>query len=119
MRDIVKKDFFYASTALVGLGLLYKVPQSHSVKIRTHSVVLLWTSSPSQRPLPDNTHHSQQTDIYARGGIRTRNPSKRAAYALDRADTGTGKISYHIVENTHTAKMTLVPVRLNIFHSTL
>ena len=32
--------------------------------------------SPSQRPLPDNT---QQTNIHAPGGIRTRNPSRRAA----------------------------------------
>jgi hypothetical protein len=32
---------------------------------------------PSQRPLP-NTQHSQQTDIRASGGIRTRNPSKQA-----------------------------------------
>ena len=29
--------------------------------------------------LPDNTQHSQETDIQADGGIRTRNPSKRAA----------------------------------------
>jgi hypothetical protein len=34
---------------------------------------------PSQRPLPDNTQHSQETDIHAPGGIRTHNPSKRAA----------------------------------------
>ena len=27
----------------------------------------------------DNTQHSQETDIHALGGIRTRNPSKRAA----------------------------------------
>jgi hypothetical protein len=27
--------------------------------------------SPSQRPLPDNTQHSQQTDIHAPSGIRT------------------------------------------------
>ena len=32
-----------------------------------------------QRPLPDNTQHSQQTDIYAPGGIRTHNLSRRAA----------------------------------------
>ena len=38
--------------------------------------------SPSQRPLPDNTQHSQQTDIHVPGGIRTRNPSKRAAVNL-------------------------------------
>jgi len=35
--------------------------------------------SPSPRPLPDSTQHSQEADIYASGGIRTRNPSKRAA----------------------------------------
>jgi hypothetical protein len=32
-----------------------------------------------ERPLPDNTQHSQETDIHALGGIRTRNPCKRAA----------------------------------------
>jgi hypothetical protein len=35
--------------------------------------------SPTQRPLSDNTEHSQQTDIHASGGIRIPNPSKRAA----------------------------------------
>jgi len=35
--------------------------------------------SPSQRPVPDNTQHSTQTDIHAPGGIQTHNPSKRAA----------------------------------------
>jgi len=34
--------------------------------------------SPTQRHLPDNTQHLQETDFYVRGGIRTRNPSKRA-----------------------------------------
>jgi len=38
-------------------------------------------SSP-QRPLPDNTQHSQETDIHAPGGIRTRNLSRRAASVL-------------------------------------
>jgi hypothetical protein len=33
----------------------------------------------SQRPLPDNTQQSQETDTHAPGGIRTRNPSKQAA----------------------------------------
>jgi hypothetical protein len=32
---------------------------------------------PSQRPLPDNTQHSQETDIHAPAGIRTHNASKR------------------------------------------
>ena len=33
---------------------------------------------PTQIPLPDNTQHSQETDIYAPGWIRTHDPSKRA-----------------------------------------
>ena len=36
-------------------------------------------NSPTKRPVPDNTQHSQQTHIHAPGGIRTRNPNKRAA----------------------------------------
>jgi len=35
--------------------------------------------SPTQRPLRDNTQHSQETDIPAPGGVRTHNPSKREA----------------------------------------
>jgi hypothetical protein len=49
---------------------------------------MLWEDSsgrvinPSQRPLPDNTQHSQQKNIYAPGGIRTHNLSRRAAEDL-------------------------------------
>jgi len=42
--------------------------------------------SPTQRPLPENTQHSQETDFHAPGGIRTHNPRRRAA--ADRAATG-------------------------------
>jgi hypothetical protein len=35
--------------------------------------------SSSQRPLPDNTRHSQQTNIHAPGGSRTHDLSRRAA----------------------------------------
>jgi hypothetical protein len=38
--------------------------------------------SSSQRPLPENTRHSQQTDIHAPAGIRTHNLSRRAARDL-------------------------------------
>jgi len=38
--------------------------------------------SSSQRPLPDNTRHSQQTNIHAPGGIRTHDLSRRAAADL-------------------------------------
>jgi len=47
-----------------------------------------------ERSLPDNTQHSQQTDIHALGGIRTHNPSKRSAtdQRLRSRATGTGTI---------------------------
>ena len=35
-----------------------------------------------RRRLPDNTQHSQQTDMYGRGGIRTRSLSRRVAADL-------------------------------------
>jgi hypothetical protein len=35
--------------------------------------------SPLQRPLSDDTQHSQETGIHVPSGIRTRNPSKRTA----------------------------------------
>ena len=38
--------------------------------------------SSSQRPLPDNTQQSQQTDIHSPGGIRTHNLSRRAVTDL-------------------------------------
>jgi len=38
--------------------------------------------SSSQRPLPDSTQHSQQTDIHAPGEIRTHDLSRRAAVDL-------------------------------------
>jgi hypothetical protein len=48
------------------------------------SVWLLWTSDqPIQRPLPDNTQHSQERGIHVPGGIRTRNLSRRAAADLN------------------------------------
>ena len=48
-----------------------------------HSVGLLDSSEqmigPSQRPLPDNTQHPQQTNIHDSGGIRNRSQNKRKA----------------------------------------
>src|SRR5215471_11985898 len=46
----------------------------HSRKVSSGRVI-----SSSQRPLPDNTRHSQQTNIHAPGGIRTHDLSRRAA----------------------------------------
>jgi hypothetical protein len=72
---------FYASTALEGLGLpVVKVPRSHSIDT-PHGVGRPWTSdrSVAEILLPDNIQHSQEKNIRALGGIRTLNPSKRAA----------------------------------------
>ena len=54
--------------------------------------------SSSQRPLPDNTQHSQQTNTHAPSGIRIHDLSRRAAQtcALDRAATGTGCVYIYI-----------------------
>ena len=45
----------------------------------------------SQRPLPDNTQHSQQTDIHAPAGFEPTilAGERPQTYALDRAATGT------------------------------
>jgi len=44
-----------------------------------------------------NTQHSQQTNIHSPGGIRTQDSAgeRSRTYALDRANTGTGKRSIH------------------------
>jgi hypothetical protein len=34
---------------------------------------------PAQSPVSDNTQHTQETDMYALGGIENHNPSKRGA----------------------------------------
>jgi hypothetical protein len=67
-----------AQQHLVGQGLLIiKASRSHSDT--PHSDSSGRGTSPSQRPLPDSTQHSRETDIHVHGGIRTRNPSKRTA----------------------------------------
>jgi len=68
----------------VDQGLLnYEVSRSHSTTHHSRSGPSGRVISPSQKPLPDNTQQSQQTDIHASGRIRT--------HALERAATGTGR----------------------------
>ena len=52
--------------------------------------------SSSQRPLPDNTQHSQQTDNHALVGIRTHNLSRRAAAYLRLSPRGRWDRRYSI-----------------------
>jgi len=51
--------------------------------------------SASQIPVPDNTQHSQETDIHAHGGFRTRSPNNKRplTHALDRPATEIGYVS--------------------------
>ena len=64
----------------VGLGLLYEVPRSHSGT--PYSVGLLWKSDQPEAENSDCKKHSQETDTYAAGGIRTHIPCKLAATKL-------------------------------------
>jgi hypothetical protein len=59
--------------------LIHEVSRSHTTTHhnRLHSSGRV--ISPSHGPLPNNTQHSQQTDIHVSGGIRTHNLSRRAA----------------------------------------
>ena len=54
--------------------LFLKEDTSQSVGLSSEQVI-----SPTHRTIPDNTQQSHETDIHAPGGIRTYNPSKRAA----------------------------------------
>ena len=63
----------------VGQGLIHEVPRSHTTTHHSRQDSSGRVISPSQRPLPDNTQQSQQTNIHAPGGIRTHNLSRRAA----------------------------------------
>jgi hypothetical protein len=91
---------FLARQPPVGQGfLIHEVSRSHTTTHhnRQHSSGRVISSS--QRPLLDNTQHSQHTSIPPPRGISTYNLSRRAAidYVLDRAATGTGMMSCNIV----------------------
>ena len=69
--------------SLVGFSLLAcEVSWSHTTTRHIRQDSSERMISPSQRPLPDNIQHSQQTNIHSPGGIRTHNLSKRAAEDL-------------------------------------
>ena len=85
--------FYLAQQPPVGQGfLIHEIYRSHSTTHHSR-----WDSSgrvisSSQSPLPDNTQHSQQTDIHAPGGIRTHIPASELpqTYALDQCFSTAG-----------------------------
>jgi len=71
---------FLAQQPPLGHGLLiHMVSRSHTMTHHSRYDSSGRVISSSQRSLPDNTQHSQQTNIHAHGGIRTHDLSRRAA----------------------------------------
>ena len=84
-KACVNKTFFLpvALRPNAGYGLLiHEVSRSHTTTHHSRQDSPGRVISSSRRPPPDNTQHSQQTDIHAPGGIRTHNLSRRAAADL-------------------------------------
>ena len=75
--------FVSGATAPMGQALLiHEVSRSHTTSHQSRQDSSGRVINPSQRPLPDNTQHSQKTSIHAPGGIRTHDLSMRAAADL-------------------------------------
>jgi hypothetical protein len=82
-RDAEFVCLFLVQKPPVGQGLfIHEVSRSHTTTHHSRQDSSGWVISSSQRPLPDNTLHSQQTNIHALSGIRTHNLSTRAATDL-------------------------------------
>ena len=91
----VRNYVFFTPQPPVGQGLLiHEVSRSHTTTHSSQYDSFGRVISSSQRPLPDNTQHSQQTDIHGPpvGFEPTKSAGKRPQYyALDRVASGTGK----------------------------
>ena len=68
-----------------------------------HPLGILWMSDqPTQRPLPDNTQHSQQTSMPPVGFELTISAGQRPqTYDLDRAASATGLAKNNYVKRSH------------------
>ena len=90
---------------------------------RSQSVGLSWTSDRPLAEISDSTQHSQKTDTYAAGGIRTHSPCNwlSQTHAFDRAATGIGLLSFMswVINFTlqHFAYMLLSVLCLDSTHS--
>ena len=72
--------FFVALRPNAGHDLLiFEVSRSHTTTHHSRQDSSGRVISSSQRPLPDNTQHSQRTNIHAPSGIQTHDLSRRAA----------------------------------------
>jgi hypothetical protein len=92
------KIFSIVQQPLVGQGLLiFEASRSHSGT--PHSVGFLWTSDePEAETLPENTQHSQETDVHVSAGFEPAIPANKRPQTdtLDYAGTGIGKCFYSL-----------------------
>ena len=80
--------FFWRKSPLVGQGLpIHEVPRSHTTTHHSRYDSSGRGIISSERPLPDNTQDSQQTDIHDSGGIQIHSLNRRAV-------TGTGTLTF-------------------------
>jgi hypothetical protein len=85
-----------ARQPLVGLGLIVEAPRSYSDT--PHSAGLLWTSYQPDSGISNRQHTTLTTDNPVPGGIRTRNPNKRAVVDPRlRPRRHRGRISYYYI----------------------
>jgi hypothetical protein len=81
----------------VGHGLLiHEVSVSHTTTHHSRQDSSERGVNSSQRPLPNNTQHSQQTDVHAPARVETTISAgeRPQTYAVDRAATGTCEITF-------------------------
>ena len=83
-RNFMRQNsFFVALRSNAGHGLhILEVSRSHTTTHRSRKDISGRVISSSQRPLPDNTQHSQQTNIHASGRIRNHSLSRRVVADL-------------------------------------
>ena len=75
-------SYIYIYIYIYGAHIL-DVSRSHTTTQHSRQDSSERVITSSQGPLPDNTRHSQQTNIHALGGIRTQDLSRRAAAGAD------------------------------------
>jgi hypothetical protein len=76
----------YATNVIYKYGApVLDVSKSHTTTHHSRQDCSGRVISSSPRPLPDNTRHSQQTNIHVPGGIRTHDFSRRAVARLLRS----------------------------------
>jgi hypothetical protein len=111
--QINKYIFFNTRQPLVGQDLFF-IDTSISISISSG-----WVISPTQRPLPDNTQHPQETDIHSPGGIRTRNLSKRAAADLRLRPSGHWDILQASIDAAKQVMAACTSIYIQYSHSSL